>query len=177
MAEKKNKKGVIIASILIIALGVYLLNPTFFDSKKEVSKKSDKSITMEPQFQREGSLVFLTTENDTLKIVDIEIADNDQERTQGMMYRTSMPYSRAMFFIMEYEREQSFWMRNTKMSLDIIYVNGNKEIVTVYKHMQPYSNSPIPSFKKAKYVIETSAGFCDRFGIEEGNFIEFVRVE
>ena len=177
MAEKKNKKGIIIASILIIALAVYLLKPVLFDSSKEIPLKSEKSITMEPQFHKEGSMVFLTSEEDTIKLVDIEIADDDQERTQGMMYRTSMSHDRAMLFIMEYEREQSFWMRNTKMSLDIMYVNGNKEIVTIYKHTQPYSNSPIPSFKKAKYVIETSAGFCDKFGIEEGNFIEFVRVE
>ena len=131
---------------------------------------------MEPQFSKEGSLVFQNVEKDTIKQVEIEIADNDQRRTQGMMYRTSMSYSKAMLFIMEYERKQSFWMRNTKMSLDIIYINGEKEIVTIYKHTQPYSVSPIPSFKKAKYVVETSAGFCDKFGIEEGNSIEFARI-
>ena len=132
---------------------------------------------MEPQFQKEGVMAFTTATKDTIKLVDIEIADNDQERTQGMMYRTSMSYDRAMLFIMEYEREQSFWMRNTKMSLDIIYVNGDMEIVTIYKHTQPYSDSPIPSFKKAKYVVETAAGFCDQFGIVEGNFISFQRVD
>lgn len=153
------------------------MRPLLFNSNKTVSKKADKSITMEPQFHKEGSMVFLTSEKDTIKQVDIEIADNEQERTQGMMYRTNMPHDRAMLFIMQYEREQSFWMRNTKMSLDIIYVNGAKEIVTIYKHTQPYSNSPIPSFKKAKYVVETSAGFCDNFGIQEGNFIEFARVD
>ena len=132
---------------------------------------------MEPQFHKEGELAFVSSGKDTVTIVDIEIADNDQERTQGMMYRTSMSYDRAMLFIMEYEREQSFWMRNTKMSLDILYVNGNMEIVTIYKHTQPYSDSPIPSFKRAKYVVETSAGFCDKFGIVEGNFISFQRVD
>ena len=156
---------------------MYLLKPVLFKSRSSAPKKSDKSITWEPQFHKEGSLVFLNAEKDTIRQVDIEIADNTQESTQGMMFRTSMPYDRAMLFIMQYEREQSFWMRNTKISLDIIYVNGNKEIVTIYKHTQPYSQSPIPSFKKAKYVVETSAGFCDKFGIEEGNFIEFARVE
>lgn len=132
---------------------------------------------MEPQFTKEGVLAFLNSERDTIKVVDIEIADTEPERTQGMMYRSDMPYNQAMLFIMEYERPQSFWMRNTKLSLDIIYVNGEFEIVTIYKHTQPYSNSPIPSFKRAKYVVETKAGFCDRFGIEEGNFIAFSRVD
>ena len=161
-----------------MALALFILKPVLFDSWFEKPPvKSEKTITMEPQFSREGTLAFLNAENDTLRLIDIEIADNDQERTQGMMYRTSMPYDQAMLFIMEYEREQSFWMRNTKMSLDIMYVNGDKEIVTIYKHTQPYSDSPIPSFKRAKYVIETAAGFCDKFGIQEGNFIEFARVD
>lgn len=176
--NKKNRKGIIIAVVLLGALAIYLLKPEFFDSsKKGGPKRADKSITMEPQFSKEGSLVFLNAKRDTIRQVDIEIADSDQSRTQGMMYRTSMSYDRAMLFIMQYERPQSFWMRNTKMSLDIIYVNGNFEIVTIYKHTQPYSESPIPSFKKAKYVVETAAGYCDKFGIAEGNFIKYSGVE
>lgn len=159
------------------AIGLYLLGPIFFNSKSRPTGSSEKGITMEPQFYKEGELAFTDAEKDTIKLVDIEIADNDQERNQGMMYRSSMSYDRAMLFIMEYEREQSFWMRNTKMSLDILYVNGNMEIVTIYKHTQPFSESPIPSFKRAKYVVETAAGFCDKFGINEGNFIVFSRVD
>lgn len=176
--RKKNWKRVIIAIVLIGALAIFFLKPILFDSRgKEISKPADKSITMEPQFSNEGNLVFLNAEKDTIRRVDIEIADNDQERTQGMMYRTSMSYDKAMLFIMPYERPQSFWMRNTKMSLDIMYVNGDMEIVTIYKHTQPYSDSPIPSFKKAKYVVETAAGFCDKFGIKEGNFIKYAGVQ
>ena len=173
--KKKNKKGLIIVMVLFLALIAYFLKPILFDSKKSIPT-TDKTITMEPQFVKDGTLIFKNTEKDTIKQVEIEIADNDQRRTQGMMYRTSMSYDKAMLFIMEYERNQSFWMRNTKMSLDIIYVNANMEIVTVYKHTQPYSVSPIPSFEKAKYVVETSAGFCDKFGIKEGNSIEFARI-
>jgi uncharacterized membrane protein (UPF0127 family) len=173
----KNNKRLIIAIVLIVALALFLLRPVLFESRKIIPKKSPNAITMEPQFTKEGRLVFRNAENDTLKVVDIEIADDDQERTQGMMYRTNMSFDRAMLFIMEYEREQSFWMRNTKMSLDILYVNGDLEIVTIYKHTQPYSESPIPSFKKAKYVVETAAGFCEKYNIQEGDFIEFTRIE
>ena len=178
MAESNKRRKIVVVAILLAVLAGFFLKPVLFDSgRKEVSRKADSSIDMEPQFSKEGVLAFLNAERDTIKLVDLEIADNDQERTQGMMYRSSMSYDRAMLFIMEYEREQSFWMRNTKMSLDIMYVNGDFEIVTIYRHTQPYSESPIPSFKKAKYVVETSAGFCDKFGIEEGNLIQFARVE
>lgn len=178
MAEqKKNKRSIIIAAIFIIALGIFLLKPVLFDSNKNSPKISDKSITMEPQFSNEGSMVFLNAAKDTIRQVNIEIADDDQTRTQGMMYRTSMPYDQAMLFIMQYDKEQSFWMRNTKMSLDIMYVTSDFEIVTIYKHTQPFSESPIPSFKRAKYVVETAAGFCDKFGVKEGDFIEFTRID
>ena len=178
MKESKKRRRIVVGVILLAILAGFFLSPLLFDSgRKEVSRKAENSIDMEPQFSKEGALAFLTATEDTITVVDLEIADNDQERTQGMMYRSSMSHDRAMLFIMQYEREQSFWMRNTKLSLDIMYVNGNFEIVTIYKHTQPYSESPIPSFKKAKYVVETSAGFCDKFGIEEGNFIQFTRVD
>jgi len=177
VAKKKNTKAVIIAIFLIAAFGLYLLYPVLFSSKNKTLVISDKSITMEPQFVKEGVLAFTNAGKDTIKVVDVEIADKDPERAQGLMYRTSMSYDRAMLFVMDYERPQSFWMHNTKMSLDIIYVNSNFEIVTIYKHTQPYSDSSIPSFEKAKYVVETAAGFCDKYGIDKGNLISFARVD
>src|SRR5690606_17283301 len=109
------------------------------------------------------------------KSIEIEIADNDAERMQGMMHRTSMDYDKGMLFIFNREEEQSFWMKNTKMSLDIFYINANREVVSIYKHTQPYSETPIPSLEPALYVVETAAGFADKFGIEVGQKIEFSR--
>ena len=86
-----------------------------------------------------------------------------------------MPDSRGMLFIFNNESKQSFWMKNTKMSLDILYVSAGREIVDIYKHTMPYSTSPIPSGKPAMYVVELTAGFCDRYGIEKGDRIAFKR--
>jgi uncharacterized membrane protein (UPF0127 family) len=66
-------------------------------------------------------------------------------------------------------------MKNTKMSLDIMYVNADLEIVSIYKHTPPYSDTNIPSMKPAMFVVETSAGFCDEFGVKEGQSIKFIR--
>lgn len=145
------------------------------DSKKS-GKLTIETPRTEPTFKKEGVLSFLSTSNDTIKTIDIEIADNQAETTQGMMFRTSMDYDKGMLFIMDREREQSFWMKNTKMPLDIIYVNSDLEIVTIYKHTQPYSESPIRSFKPALYVVETSAGFCNEVGLKEGDKIIFQRI-
>ena len=141
-------------------------------------KRSERIETItpktEPEFKSEGTLAFMA-ENDTIKSIEIEIADNDAERMQGMMHRTSMDYDKGMLFIFNREEEQSFWMKNTKMSLDIFYINANREVVSIYKHTQPYSETPIPSLEPALYVVETAAGFADKFGIEVGQKIEFSR--
>jgi uncharacterized membrane protein (UPF0127 family) len=171
--EGSVKRNILIAAVVLVGAAV-LLKPYMVDRKTvSPSENAAKPKAVEPLFKKEGALAFLTNQKDTLKLVEMEVADNDEERNQGMMYRSAMSYDRAMLFIMEYETQQSFWMHNTKMSLDILYVDGQGQIVTIYKHTQPYSDSPIPSFKRAKYVVETAAGFCDKYGVKEGDFIEF----
>jgi uncharacterized membrane protein (UPF0127 family) len=171
---KKSRTKSIIA--LVIALVLVFLAYNYFNSKKR-----KKSVTMpkvertEPEFIREGTLTFLKAAGDTVKTIDIEIADTERDRMQGLMYRTKMDFDKGMLFIFDNEEEQSFWMRNTKISLDILYVNSQLEILTIYKHTQPYSDSPIPSFKPALYVVEVAAGFCDQFSVEEGDRIAFDR--
>ena len=161
----------------LLLFATLLLNTVFLtDCGKKGGTKRIEQVTpsSEPKFQKEGVLTFFD-EMDTLKTIDIEIADNNNERGLGMMYRTSMDYGKGMLFIMEYEEPQSFWMKNCKMSLDIMYVNADYEIVSLYKHTLPYSDTNIPSIKPALFVVETSAGFCDKFGIVVGNTIQFMR--
>lgn len=131
----------------------------------------------EPPFVKEGELVFLKGDGKTvIKSIDAEIADNDDERTQGLMYRKSMDDSKGMLFIFQREEHQSFWMKNTIMSLDIMYINSNKEIVKIYKSTTPFSENSLPSEKPATYVVEVAAGFSDRYGVKEGDKINFQKL-
>jgi uncharacterized membrane protein (UPF0127 family) len=82
-----------------------------------------------------------------------------------------MADSLGMLFVFNKEEQQSFWMRNTYFSLDIIYVNKQYEIVTIQKYTQPFSDLSIPSYEPAMYVVETNAGFCDRYKIKDGDKI------
>ena len=126
-------------------------------------------------FTREGQLRFLDKNDNLLYTVDIEIADDDAKRTQGLMYRDSMAEDRAMLFIFPDEDERSFWMKNTIMPLDIIYANAKKQIITIQKNAVPYSEDSIPSNGPAQYVVEVNAGFCDRHSIKAGDHIEWRR--
>jgi uncharacterized membrane protein (UPF0127 family) len=129
-----------------------------------------------PVFTKEGELYFLSkVNNDTLRKIDIEYAVNDTERAQGLMDRKSMTDTQGMLFIFPAAQEQAFWMKNTYISLDIIYLDNHKEIVSVQKYTTPLSEESLPSFKKAQYVLEVNAGFCDKYHIAYGDKIAFTK--
>lgn len=131
-----------------------------------------------PPFKKEGVLYFLSkVNNDTLRQIDIEFADNDEERAKGLMDRKSMSDIQGMLFIFPKAEEQSFWMKNTYISLDIIYLDEKKEIVSVQKYTTPLSEESLPSFKKAQYVLEVNAGFCDKYHIAYGDRIAYKAVK
>ena len=129
-----------------------------------------------PAFTKEGELYFLSkVNNDTLRTIDVEFASNDAERAQGLMDRKSMTDTQGMLFIFPAAQEQSFWMKNTYISLDIIYLDDHKEIVSVQKYTTPLSEESLPSFKRAQYVLEVNAGFCDKYHIAYGDKIAFIK--
>lgn len=129
-----------------------------------------------PQFKKEGELQFLDPDGKQIVAIDIEIADDDARREQGLMYRPSMEDRNGMLFLFDEEEPQSFWMKNTIIPLDIIYVNAQKEIVHIAQNTQPYSEKAIPSGAPAQYVIEVNAGFSAEYGVHEGDRVEWTRI-
>jgi uncharacterized membrane protein (UPF0127 family) len=127
-------------------------------------------------FVKEGELRFLDRQDNLLSSVDIEIADDEARRTQGLMYRDSMAENQAMLFIFPDEAERSFWMKNTILPLDIIYINAKNQIFTVQKNTVPYSEDSVPSNGPVKYVVEVNAGYCDKHLIKVGDHIEWKRL-
>lgn len=127
-----------------------------------------------PAFKKEGILAFISKEKgDTISTVDIEIAETDEERAKGLMDRKTMTDTQGMLFIFPAPEEQSFWMKNTYISLDIMYVDENYEIVSIQKYAAPLSEESLPSFKKAQYVVEVIAGYTDLKKIKYGDKIAF----
>ena len=174
--ESKLLRNILI--LLIVGLGVYLVYE--FVIKKEqttivtppvIEREVDK--VQEPQFKKEGELTFLKSDGKEVKKIEIEIADNSPERAQGLMYRKSMDEARGMLFVFPTEEMQGFWMKNTVMSLDIMFVGKDKKIVKIHKNTVPFSEKDLPSEKPAMYVVETVAGFADKYGLKEGDKIEF----
>lgn len=143
-----------------------------FNCKEEKPKKSNDKVVV--SFKKEGELTIKKAETDSIiRTLDIEIADNEYETQTGLMYRTKLETNRAMLFIFPNEDFRSFYMKNTKIPLDIIYISKNKTIVSFQKNAQPFDETSMPSDAPAKYVLEINAGLSDEWLLEIGDSIEF----
>ncbi len=169
--SKQSKKFKSKKTITFIVIGVLLIVLVIILYSLLVGKDKTKA---EPVFKKQGTLEFVSkNDNKIISKIDIEVADKDSSRIMGLMYRKSMEENQGMLFIFPKEDYQSFWMKNTYISLDIIYVNSDKEIVKIYKNTIPRTLKSLPSEKKSQYVIEVIGGYTDRHDIKEGDKINF----
>lgn len=133
------------------------------------------TIQVDVPFRTDGHLAFLTSEGDTLTTIDVEIAETDEARMRGMMGRRSLPRRGGMLFIMDTADTTGFWMRNTPLPLDIIFVGPDSQVVSIAKRTTPYSDEAIQPDGPKKFVVEVRAGFTDRVGINDSTQIAWVR--
>ena len=156
---------------LIILLGIVWI---LFRSNPEEKTYQVEKYRNEPVFQHEGEILFISgAEKDTLAVLDIEIADNRQDIMKGLMFRSHLEPDQGMFFIFPEEEEQIFWMKDTKISLDIIFVSNDFKIIHIARYTMPYSKEPILSIQPARYVVEVNAGYCDAHQIRKLDFIQY----
>ncbi|MGD8307278.1 MAG: DUF192 domain-containing protein [Ignavibacteria bacterium] len=125
-------------------------------------------------FEKEGELTFTDSLGNNKIKIDIEIADNEYERQLGLMNRKSMEETQGMLFKFNNERPQSFWMRNTLISLDMMFINQNKEIVTIHKNTEILSPRSYPSTEPSMYVVEVIGGFTNKYEIATGDKIFWI---
>lgn len=148
-------------------LTVFILALTSCKEEKKDIKQT------EVRFTKEGQLTILKRSDSTQVEFDIEIADTDFDIQTGLMYRNSMEQKQGMLFIFEDEQERFFYMKNTKIPLDLIYINGANNIVSFQKNAKPFDESSLPSNTPAKFVLEINAGLIDKWNISVGDSISF----
>lgn len=107
----------------------------------------------------------------------IEVADDDPERARGLMYRDAMEADRGMLFIHETEEPQAYWMKNTKIPLDILYFDSSRKLVSQQRDVPPCSlGDACPSYPSnvpARYVLELNAGEAARLKLQDGAELRF----
>lgn len=104
--------------------------------------------------------------------VAVEIAATPGARELGLMYRDGLAPDTGMLFVFPRREPQSFWMRNTKIPLDIFFVDDSGEIVRIHRRTTPFSEAPLPSDRPVRFVLEVEGGFAERHGVSEGDRVE-----
>lgn len=152
-----------------IILLVFILASCKTENNKEIKTETIK-------FKKEGSLNILQSQTDSLLVeFDIEIAETDYETQTGLMYRESMEKNQGMLFIFPDVSMHYFYMKNTLIPLDIIYIGDNQKIASFQKNAQPNDETSLSSKVPIKYVLEINAGLSDKFGLQVGDSITFTK--
>lgn len=125
------------------------------------------------EFSREGELDFLAADGSVIRTIEIEIAQDAEARQTGLMYRRKMTLNQGMLFLFDDAAERSFWMANTPLPLDIMFVDPDSQVINIAKRTKPLSRESVTSTGPAQYVVEVRGGFSDRFGISDSTRVRW----
>jgi len=158
----KAKKLVLYLSLVAI----------LFNSCKEEPKTVVKT---EPiTFTKEGELTITKQKVDTLIAkLDIEFAESEYETQTGLMYRKSMEDNQGMLFIFPDEQIHSFYMKNTEIPLDIIFLKSDLTIASFQENAEPMNEAGLSSQVPIQYVLEVNAGLAEKWLLEVGDKISY----
>jgi len=132
--------------------------------------------TYEPKFRKDAEGWLVSAESgDTLTSLNIEYADTPERIEFGMMYRKSMTEDMGMLFFMGDMQMRSFWMKNTYVSLDIIYLDDKMQVVSIQKNAEPQNTRSLPSTGPAMYVLEVKGGLSDTIGLKTGDVLIYAK--
>jgi uncharacterized membrane protein (UPF0127 family) len=120
-----------------------------------------------------SGFVEITTADKRNHKFTVEIASNDLQRAKGLMFRQQMNDMRGMYFIYDKPRAVRMWMKNTFISLDILFIDEEGKILNIARDTTPQSEKVIPSSGAAKYVLELNAGLTNYFNIKAGDYLKF----
>ena len=109
--------------------------------------------------------------------VSVEIANTPATREQGLMYRTDLGADAGMLFLFPHDEDLRFWMKNTPLPLDMVFIDASRAIVGIVADTRPFSTQGLGVGKPSRYVLEVHAGFCAKHGIAAGDKVDFEQIE
>lgn len=129
----------------------------------------------EPPARDEPAVVFSTGEDAAR--VEVEVARTPGQIQRGLMYRKHLPPDRGMLFLMGEERIQSFWMKNTLIPLDMIFINDDMVVAGVVENAEPRTLTSRRIEEPSSYVLEVNAGWANKHGVKAGTEVRFEHLE
>ncbi|MDX1420736.1 MAG: DUF192 domain-containing protein [Rubricoccaceae bacterium] len=122
-------------------------------------------------YRTDARLQFLRADGAPVKEIGVEIVDTDSTIQRGLMDRRCLPDDWGMLFEFPDAQPRTFYMANTPRSLDIMFFAPDSTLLNVAKYAEPLSPEVLPSIGPARFVVETPAGFADRYGLATGDRI------
>jgi uncharacterized protein len=113
-------------------------------------------------------------------VVHVELATDDETRAQGLMYRDQLRPGTGMLFFFPHEGHYPFWMKNTLIPLDMLWIDGGKRVAHVKSHVPPCKADPCASHApgtNASYVLEVAGGVAQEHGVKAGDVLRFEGLE
>ena len=117
--------------------------------------------------------IVISTKKDQEVIFHVEIADTPAKRELGLQYRKELAPERGMIFLFPAESMHSFWMKNTPLPLDMIFINRERKIVGIVEQTAPFSLDPRSVRAPSQFVLEINGGLSKRHGIKAGDSVRF----
>jgi uncharacterized membrane protein (UPF0127 family) len=109
--------------------------------------------------------------------VRVEVAASPREREQGLMHRRHLDPDAGMLFVYPFDSVQSFWMKNTYIPLDLLFIGNNRRIMGMVENTKPLSLERLQVDAPSRFILEVNAGFVKKHGIREGSRVRFSGIE
>lgn len=119
-------------------------------------------------------VAIVAPDGSTRATVKIEIADTPQNRELGLMYRDSLAADAGMLFVFPNSSHLVFWMKNTRLPLDMLFADSNRRVIGIVTNAEPFSEARLGVPGDSQYVLEVNGGFCQRHGIIAGDRFDFL---
>jgi len=115
----------------------------------------------------------ISRDNKTIETFKVEVADSEPEQEKGLMYRKSIGNREGMIFLYNSEKIQTFWMKNTYIPLDMLFIDKSKKIVGMLKNVPPLNEEQRSVSVPSQYVLELKSGVADELGVQVGDLVGF----
>lgn len=155
------------------ATPVTAIRPTPKSPDPACPKDSEAS----PPKLRAGKVTFLAGDGSDRKEIpiDVEIAENDHDRQRGLMFRKEMADTHGMIFVFAEKEDHSFWMHNTCIPLDMLYIDDDGLIVGIEENTPTLSDDTFSVGCPSSYVLEVNAGWTRKNGVKAGQWVKIER--
>ena len=159
------RRSQVIVALSIVFILLLLSTFSYMSDRAYKPVVTDQGLNLPPS----TASVMITCSDGSCQIFEVEIADSSEEHATGLMNRTALAANSGMLFIFSDYSAHNFWMDNTLIPLDMIFIDGDGKILNIHENATPLSREIIRSAGPCKYVLEVNGGVCGKENIRTGD--------